>query len=250
MVIGRALSTHIEVVAPVDTDIVSARIAGEQYDTAREGYADFARDADKLSRSRAQFHVPLCAGEEIVTVSAEANQARHERQLKGRTDRARVSVSLLPRPSMVLAPVSMCSPLDGAQRNLRVCLDNCLGARYRRPAPFGPYGFVVADRYACRYEEFGSRIHRPPNGTHHRDRRKPDFRDAASRVGQAACRRCRSTEVESAGLFGDPGAFKGLGRLVSDIGGVGSARWPSDLRGSRLNVTDPPSRRVGVRRSA
>ena len=112
--IGRALSTHVELVAPADTDIVSARINVEQYDTATDSLEKRDKPADKLSRSRAQFHLPLRAGSEIVDESSEANRMRRERQLRGRTDLGSVFVTLLPRPSVVLAPISISALLAGS----------------------------------------------------------------------------------------------------------------------------------------
>ncbi len=49
--IGRALSYHVEVVAPADTDIAEARIDGEQYDTVAGGFTPLAQGADALLAS-------------------------------------------------------------------------------------------------------------------------------------------------------------------------------------------------------
>lgn len=114
--IGRALSTHFELVASADTDIVSARINVEQYDTATDSLEKLDKPADKLSRSRDQFHLPLRAGSEIVDESSEANRMRRERQLRGRTDLGSVFVTLLPRPSVVLAPISISALQPRADR--------------------------------------------------------------------------------------------------------------------------------------
>jgi hypothetical protein len=105
--IGRGLSNHIEVVAPVDVDIAEGRIETEQINTALGALAMSARPVDKASRSRAQFFVPLLAGDEGASNPAELSQKR----ARGRADQATVTVWLKPRASAALLPVFFSSLL-------------------------------------------------------------------------------------------------------------------------------------------
>lgn len=99
--IGRALSSHIEVIAPVDVDIAEARIDGEQLDTGSGTLLPLAGPANNASRSRAQFYIPLRAGTEGARDAKDLSQKR----VRGRADRGTITVLLKPRASAALLPV-------------------------------------------------------------------------------------------------------------------------------------------------
>lgn len=107
--IGRAVSHHIEVIAPEETDIAGARIKADRYDSAAKAIKTLQQDADKQSRSRAQFHVPLLAG---IEASNDAERAR--KRVLGRADNASVTVALMPRAGGVLAAVLLSSAATSA----------------------------------------------------------------------------------------------------------------------------------------
>ena len=97
--IGQGLGHHVEVLAPEDTEIVSAKLRGTQWSSVARGPQPLSVPAQGRSRSRAHAYVRLLAGDEG------ANDPGVLRELRslGRGDRAEFTVALAPRRAGVVA---------------------------------------------------------------------------------------------------------------------------------------------------